>query len=131
MESLLGNRTRRADITFHSNGKIDITSRLTKMLGLCDGDVIDIAFDRGEYYIYRMREAKDLVGRHEAQCHGTHRGRLHPTRSLRAYSKRICTAILKASNATDKARIWAGELCEIDKLGKAVVIIPASNNFFK
>lgn len=131
MESLLGNRTRRADITFYRNGKIDITSRLTKMLELGEGDVIDIAFDSGEYYLYRMRKAENLVGRHEAQCHGTHKGRLHPTRNMRAYSKKICSAILKASGATDKARVWAGELCTFDTIGKAVVIIPASNNFFK
>lgn len=131
MESILGNRTRRADITFYRDGKIDITSRLTKMLDLGEGDVIDIAFDSGEYYLYRMRRSEDLVGRHEAQCHCTHRGRLHPSRNLRAHSKRICTAMLKAAGATDRARVWAGELCNFDKLGRAVVIIPASNNFFK
>ena len=131
MESILGSRTRRADITFYRNGKIDITSRLTKLLDLGDGDVIDIAFDRGEYYIYRMRKAEELVGRHEAQCHVTHRGKLRPSKNLRAYSKKICTAILRASGATDTARVWAGEVCDFAELGKAVVIIPASNNFFK
>lgn len=131
MESILGNRTRRADITFYRNGKIDITSRLTKLLDLGDGDVIDIAFDSGEFYIYRMRKAEDLVGRHEAQCHATHKGKRSPSKSLRAYSKKISEAILKASGVTERARVWAGEVCSFPELGKAVVIIPASNNFFK
>lgn len=130
MESLLGNRTRRPDITFYRNGRIDITARITKILGLRAGDVIDIAYDSGEFYLYRLRKADDVVGRHEAQCCSSHKGRLHPSRNLRAYSKRICDAILKVARAEDMARVIAGEVCTFDRIGTAVTIIPASNNIY-
>ncbi len=49
--SILGN-TRRADISFYSSGKIDITSRIANALGMVDGDVIDIMMWKGEFYLY-------------------------------------------------------------------------------
>lgn len=128
MESLLGNRTRRADLTFYRSGRINITSRIAKALGLRDGDVIDIGYERGEYYLYCAAKADTLVGRHEAQCHSTHKGRLHPSNNLCCHSKRITDAMLKVCRAGECARIWAGEFCELGRLGKAVVIIPASNS---
>lgn len=128
MQSLLGNRSRRADITFYRNGRIDITSRIAKQIGLRDGDVIDIGFENGEFYLYCAAKADALVGRHEAQCHSTHKGRLHPSNNLRAHSKRITDAMLKVCKAGECARIWAGEFCELGRLGKAVIIIPASNS---
>ena len=127
MKSLLGNRSRRADITFYRNGRIDITSRIAKALDIRDGDVIDIGYESGEYYLYCSSKAP-LIGRHEAQCRSTHKGRLHPSNNLRAHSKRITDAMLKAADATDCARIWAGEFCDLGRLGKAVIIIPASNS---
>lgn len=128
MESLLGNRHRRADISFYRSGRIDITSRIVKQIGLRDGDVIDIGFESGEYYLYCLAKSDTLVGRHEAQCHSTKKGKHHPSNNLRAYSKRITDVMLKVSGAGDCARIWAGECCELPRLGKAVIIIPASNS---
>ena len=40
-QSILGN-TRRSDISFSPNGKIDISSRIVKALGMEKGDVIDM-----------------------------------------------------------------------------------------
>lgn len=128
MKSLLGNRTRRADITFYKSGRIDITSRIAKQIGLRDGDVIDIGYENGEYFLYCAAKAENLIGRHEAQCHSTHKGRLHPSNNLRANSKRITDVMLRVARATECARIWAGEYCELDQIGKSVIIIPASNN---
>ena len=47
MKSILGN-TRKADITFHDNGRINISARVSKLLELSHGDVIDIMDGQGE-----------------------------------------------------------------------------------
>lgn len=131
MESILGNSTRRPDITFYRNGRIDITSRITKLMNLREGDVIDIGIERGEFILYRLRKAEDAKGRHEAQCYSSHKGRRHPSRNLRAYSKRLAERILNIIKAGDIARIWAGEAVEVEDYGTAVIIIPASYNIIK
>ena len=50
VRSILGN-TRRADISFYSSGKIDITSRIANALGMVDGDVIDVLTWIGVFYL--------------------------------------------------------------------------------
>jgi hypothetical protein len=131
MESILGNSTRRPDITFYRNGRIDITSRITKLMNLREGDVIDIGIEKGEFILYCLRKAEDVKGRHEAQCYSSHKGRRHPSRNLRAYSKRLAARILDIARAGDIARIWAGETVEVEDHGTAVIIIPASYNIIK
>ena len=84
VERLLGERTRRPDITFYRNGRIDITASVAERLSLRAGDVIDIARGKEEYYLYvRLRRSDGAVGRHEAQCYPSKSG----TRNFRAYSK--------------------------------------------
>ena len=131
MESLLGNTTRRSDITFYRSGRIDITSRIAKLIGLREGDVIDIGYENGEYYLYRLHKAGEAIGRHEAQCISTHKGRLHPSRNLRAFSKRLTDCILSIAKAGDIARVWCGNAVELNGHGTAVIIIPASYNIIK
>lgn len=131
METVLGNSTRRPDITFYRNGRIDITSRVTKIMNLREGDVIDIGMERGEFILYRLRKAEEAKGRHEAQCYSSHKGRRHPSRNLRAYSKRLAEHILDIVNAGNIARIWAGETVELEGHGTAIIIIPASYTIIK
>ncbi len=67
MASLLGKSTRRPDIVFYPSGRIAITARISRMLTLQPGDVIDIQTDRDECNIFvRYRNP---VGRHVARCH--------------------------------------------------------------
>ena len=131
MESLLGHSTRRSDVTFYRSGRIDITARIAKLIGLRAGDVIDIGYEKGEYYLYRLYKAEDAIGRHEAQCISTHKGRLHPSRNLRAFSKHLTNCILSIAKADDIARVWCGNAVELDGHGTAVIIIPASHNIIK
>ncbi len=103
MQSILGNNTRKADIIFFSTGRIDITARIAKYLQLSRGDVIDIMVDGCEYYLYVKRRTP-MNGRYEAMVLPTNKRGNH----FRAYSRRLCSAILRASGATDTARLCVG-----------------------
>ncbi len=126
MESILGNRSRRPDIRFCSDGRIDISSRVVRALGIQEGDVIDILHDRDEYYLYVRLKAEQTVGRHEARCVKTNPSIRRP-HYFRAYSRTLCGAVLKAAGATDRASLFAGNTCEVNQR-KAIIIIPHSNS---
>lgn len=117
--------SRKPDLTFHRDGRIDITARISNMLDLKSGDVIDILFDGEDWFMYVKYRAGEVVGRHEAQCHPTNRGKKR-CRNFRTNSKRICNAVLEMSGG-DTARIIAGESREYANIGKAVIIIPTFN----
>lgn len=117
-KSILGN-TRRADISFHASGKIDITSRIVNALGINQGDVIDIMTANGEFYLYVSAHAADICGRHEAQCYPSKRGGRH----FRTYCHRLCSAILSQHPThTSRLRFAAGEAVEVHGR-KAITII--------
>lgn len=119
-QSILGN-TRRADISFSPNGKIDIASCIVKALGMEKGDVIDIMVDGGEYYLYVSIHASVVFGRHEAQCYPTQNGSRH----FRTYCRRLCTAILQATG-NERACFAAVEMVEVNGR-KAIPIITCKN----
>lgn len=107
MTSILGN-TRRADITFHQRGNIDITARVTKLLGLQVGDVIDIYIEGSEFYLYVKHRAGTTAGRHEAMLYPTSR-KVKQCHNLRCHSRRLCQALQEACNTTDVLRLPVGE----------------------
>lgn len=113
------NNTRRPDITFHSNGRIDITARVAKALALHPGDVIDIAHDGTEYYLYAKH--RNAIGRHEAQCASTYKGRT--CNNLRAHSRHLCQAVLRVNGNYLTARLPVGEPINHPSLGTALPII--------
>lgn len=107
--SILGN-TRRADISFYPSGKIDITSRIVKSLGIEAGDVIDIMIGNGEYYLYVAAHGSELCGRHEAQCYPSKRGTNH----FRTYCRKLCSVILREAGIKNShASFAAGDAMEI------------------
>lgn len=106
MNSILQN-TRRPDISFYPDGRIDITARVAKILNLQEGDVIDIASDGKEYLLYRKLKASDIIGRHEGQCHKTKKS-VKSCNNLRAYSKCLCAAMLNAAGSFKKACLPIG-----------------------
>lgn len=108
MQTLL-TRTRRPDITFHRSGIISITARVGGMLGLHEGDSINIAVSGGEYFLFAVRHC---IGRHEAQCFPTKRG----GRNLRANSARLCRLLLDSIGLSGcpRASFMAGEKVERD-----------------
>lgn len=110
MTSILHN-TRRHDITFRANGCIDITSRVGKALDLRTGDVVDVAVDGRECYLYVKYRAGVVVGRHEAQVYPTNRAKRRGF-SMRCHSKRLCAAVLEMCGVDDVARLMTGEMTE-------------------
>ena len=123
MNHLLDN-TRRHDITFNVSGRIEISARVTRALGLHPGDVIDVAIDEvgRECYLYIKHRAEKLSGRHKAQCYRTGRGRT--CNSLRAHSVELCRQMLDMRGySAIQARLPVGDLIEIPGIGKALPII--------
>ena len=86
MQSILGN-TRKTDITFRADGRIDIAARVASLLSLHKGDVIDVLDGGGELYLYVKLHAP-TVGRHEAACFPTHARSRH-FRASRIFSARF------------------------------------------
>lgn len=121
MTNLLGN-TRKPDITFYKNGRIDITARVAKALELSEGDVIDVAMERHEYLLYIKYHHDNVVGRHEAQCRETKRG-LRKCNNIRTYSKRLTDAILQASGTDLIARLPVGAVVQLESGITAIPII--------
>lgn len=122
MTSLLGN-TRKADVSFYRNGRIDITARVVKALGIEKGDVIDVVTDCDEYLLYVVHKGKDVSGAHEAQCYPSNIRRTH---NYRCHSKRLCEAIMAAvrtplRRTEETVRLAAGEAYESKWLGKVVI----------
>lgn len=117
MQSILGN-SRKPDLIFSASGRIEISARIAKLLGMRCGDAVDILSDRGEYYLY-MRHAASLNGRHEAVVYRTNRRGSH----FRAASKKLCDAILTAAGVTEKARLFVGEPVDDSQYGMLLPII--------
>ena len=124
MTSLLSN-TRRPDVTFHPNGRIDITARIAKMLNLQRGDVIDVALSSGEYLLYGRLRHSQCTGRHEAAVMPTNKGK-RENNNFRAYSSRLCRAVCSEVFGKDyheTARFPAGHPVSLCHHGTAVPII--------
>lgn len=104
LSSILGN-TRRHDISMFSNGRIDITSGIANALGIREGDVIDIMHGDGEFYIYvAVTASSTSCGRHQARCYPSKRGARH----FRAYSRRLCAAMLQECRCSKRVDLAAG-----------------------
>lgn len=118
MQSILGN-TRKTDITFYDNGRIDVSSRVAKILCLTKGDVIDVLDGDMELYLY-VKVHAPTVGRHEAACFPTHANSNH----FRAWSKRLCRAMIHASGSRlSKVELNVGTTVELAGVGTALPII--------
>ncbi len=104
MKSILGN-TRKPDITFYSNGRIDITAGVVRQLGLSLGDVIDVMTDSEEYYLYV--KYRTPIGRHEASVYPTGKN----SHNFRTYSQSLCRAIYSECKACEepKLKLCCGE----------------------
>lgn len=117
MKSIIGN-SRRADIVFYRNGRIDITSSLAKQLQLQAGDVIDIGCAGKEYYLYVRTKSKDVVGRHRGQCYPSK----HNSHNFRTYCKPLCDFFFEGLEY-DKLNLATGEPEVTDTNGIAIPII--------
>jgi len=121
MKRLLEN-TRRHDITFNADGRIEISAHVTRELDLHPGDVIDVAVDEVGRECYLYIKHRQPAGRHKAQCHRTGRGRT--CNSLRAHSVEICRKVLDMRGfSTSQARLPVGEAVAVDGVNRALPII--------
>lgn len=116
--------SRRHDVTFCPDGRIDITARIAKMLKLQDGDVINIAVHCGEYLLYVSQRASQCVGQHRAMVAPTNRGKRR-NNNFRAYSKYLCSAVSQAAYGCDgrKTRLPAGSPVDIAGYGTVIPLI--------
>lgn len=122
--------SRKHDICFHRNGKIDITAHVARALGLREGDVLAVGIDGEdycpEYYLYVRCRRECVQGRYEATCSSTVR-KGGNSRFLRAYSKSICRTICDLVGGTD-AYLMTGELrTDIQGTDRALTLITRTN----
>lgn len=118
MNTILNN-SRKPDIIFCKNGKIEISSRIAKELQLEKGDVIDILPQDEEMYLYIKHKAPK-VGRYQAQVFTTNKRGKH----CRAWSKTITeTMITLNGTKQDKLKLCVGEPTKIYHIEKALPII--------
>lgn len=105
MESIIGN-SRKPDITFYANGRIDITARLAKQLNLHNGDCIDVGEANSNHYVYvRHRFNPDTNFSFEATVRSTK----PRSRNFRAYSVKLCRRMLQLCQAEKVASPQVGK----------------------
>lgn len=123
MFTILAN-TRRPDISFYPDGRIDITARIAKALSLKEGDVIDIIFNDGEFLLYVSQRSGQRIGRHKATVMPTNSGKRH-SNNFRTYSKHLAREMSKAAydRYGMKTRLPAGEPISMANYGTAIPII--------
>lgn len=91
MQSIIG-PVRRPGITFHADGRIEITARVASILALAKGDSINVGTIADEYLLYvRHRAAPATPAAYEATVYPT-RPRV---RNFRAWSARLCRAVIR------------------------------------
>lgn len=112
MPSLFQNQ-RRHDITFHADGKIDISAHIARKLSLRPGDVIDIIInDDGEWLLYVKFRAGSYSGRYHATVYPT--TRKYRSGTFRAWSRPLCRKALAASGQKLRLRCPCGEVLHRD-----------------
>lgn len=122
MESVMGN-CRKADVTFHRNGRIVISAMVTAMLGIEEGDVIDIirekhGRDGDEYYLnVRLRQPK--VGQYCGKVWKTNRR----GRNLRTNAKILTDCVLSAFPGEEKIGICVGKPMSLEGYGTCLPLI--------
>lgn len=117
MQSILGN-TRKVDVCFQASGRISISARVAKSLGLTHGDTIDIMEDAGETYLY-VKHRAPVVGRHEGLVFRSNKNGHH----FVASSVTLCRYIMSRCNAGNTVRLCCGTPVELQHYGTALPII--------
>lgn len=86
--------TRRPDISFCRDGRIQITASVATALHLQPGDSINVYADAGEFYVFAVPNKG--LGRFHARIYPTKRG----GRNFRANSARLSRRLLDACGIT-------------------------------
>ena len=110
MKSILSN-SRKHDISFSASGLIEISARIARKLSLSSGDVIDIAYQYGELYLYVKFRAGTYTGRHIGRVWATSNGK----GTFRTSSKKLANAVLIGAEVNgDRLRCPCGREIERD-----------------
>ena len=122
MQSILEN-TRKADITFHRSGRINISARVSRSLNLAHGDIIDIMAESAgrnivETYLY-VKHRAPVVGKHEGMVFRSNKNGHHCIAS----SITLCRYIMSRCGGGDKVRLCCGTPVELQHYGTALPII--------
>lgn len=122
MQSILEN-TRKADITFHRSGRINISARVSRSLNLAHGDIIDIMAESAgrnivETYLY-VKHRAPVVGKHEGMVFRSNKNGHHCIAS----SITLCRYVMSRCGGRDKVRLCCGTPVELQHYGIALPII--------
>lgn len=104
MKSLIPS-SRKHDLVFHSDGRIDISAKIARVLSLNPGDIIGISEEQGEWFLHVRLRAGCYSGRHDGKVFPTARGR----GTWRTQSVKMTSAILKASSSAGPLRLPCGQ----------------------
>lgn len=121
MKSILPN-SRRYDISFRANGRIDISAHIARKLSLAPGDVIDIAGEGDEWYLYVKLRSGSYTGRHDGRVWSTAKG--HGT--FRTWSRSITRTVLSKAGSRDTLRCPCGAEFERDNIKYITIIYRCS-----
>ncbi len=114
--------TRMGDITFHSNGRIDITAHVARTLDLKPGDVVNIAAIGGycmEYYLYVAKRKEQVMGRHACTCRNVKNNGHY----LRVFSKPMAQFIISLCHEEKCVSLRVGARETIAGMGPALPLI--------
>ena len=90
MKSLIRQPRRNAFI-FRSSGVIDISASVARSLSISEGDVIDIAEQDGELYMYIKHKRNEYTGRYIGTAKASNNGK----GTYRVYSKQMAQEVLR------------------------------------
>lgn len=121
MKSILTN-SRKHDISFYASGKIEISAHIARRLSLVPGDVIDIAQEHDEWYLYVKLRSGKYVGRHDGRVAATSKGK----GTFRTYSKAMTNTVLSAAGFTDRLRCPCGADIERNNIKYITIIYSCS-----
>lgn len=110
MKSIL-THSRKHDISFHPSGKIDISAHIARRLSLAPGDVIGIAREEDEMYLYVKLRAGHYNGRHDGRVWAT----AHGKGTFRTRSKALTSALFAATGEDATLRCPCG--MEVERAG--------------
>ena len=128
MNSVLKDYLRKPDITFHANGRIDITAKVALGLGLSAGDTIDISDAGGEQYLFiRHKSTSNSYSRYEAICSPTNRGKKR-CNNFRCYSRKLSEFILLITKQNQVAKLNVGQPMRVAGMGLCLPILTSKYN---
>lgn len=117
MPNVLGN-TRKPDVFFRKDGRIDITASASKLLNLEAGDCINIWSDESGLYLYATKP----VGQHRAVCRIVNKR----SRYLRASCKEL-TDFINSVTGDKETHIPVGTPVHLSAVGLALPLITRLN----